>query len=588
MELLYVWIEDFKNIRKQGFNLSPKHWFDFEPRLDDKGKIEGGKLTHSTRNPKYPKNFFGENISNVTAIVGKNGSGKSNLLEYICYDAYHGAASFKVYLENNDLIVSINIGKQLDIEKSTYNGGYQFIEDQDNFFYTVDPKYIFYSGALELRSQPNSAVVDISKFRQLRKSSENAYQHIQRDNTESQAKFLLEHSESFRSYFSEFFYVPNKLVFDLDYSFNRFESEIFKKVYARFKEEIGQPRSRHRAALASMCVVITRYVSVWGDKKLDDIEKALSGSNNDIYRFVEQIVDNVSKGKELVKAIKTIQELFDKEPFYGDLLLEDYLPDEKKKEMESSQKEFESPKGFTCRLNDNGKGDFFGLQEILGKLVGINLQFHFMTYSWEGLSYGEDQILLLISRIYNESLALQEEGSILLMIDEGEVGLHPNWQRQFLSILLGFIKELFKTKDIQLVITSHSPFLISDLPKSNVLFLVKDEDTGYSKPEPPSDLAQTFGANIHSLYRSSFFMENGFIGEFAKKKIDWVIGLLNSQNKSALDKHRDEVNFIIENIGEPLLRNKLREMYNGHQTVEQRIQNLEAEIKRLKSQNGES
>lgn len=32
MELLYVWIEKYKNIEKQGFNFSPKHRFSFDEK----------------------------------------------------------------------------------------------------------------------------------------------------------------------------------------------------------------------------------------------------------------------------------------------------------------------------------------------------------------------------------------------------------------------------------------------------------------------------------------------------------------------------------------------------------------------------
>lgn len=34
MELLYIWIEDYKNIHHQGFNFSPKYWFEFEPEFE--------------------------------------------------------------------------------------------------------------------------------------------------------------------------------------------------------------------------------------------------------------------------------------------------------------------------------------------------------------------------------------------------------------------------------------------------------------------------------------------------------------------------------------------------------------------------
>ncbi|MDX4039751.1 P-loop NTPase family protein, partial [Aliarcobacter skirrowii] len=70
MELVYLWVEDYKNIKKQGFNFSPRF----------KCYFDGENLT-ITENKDYVS-IFPDNI-NVTAIVGENGSGKSNLLSLL-------------------------------------------------------------------------------------------------------------------------------------------------------------------------------------------------------------------------------------------------------------------------------------------------------------------------------------------------------------------------------------------------------------------------------------------------------------------------------------------------------------------------
>ena len=78
MELVYLWVEDYKNIKRQGFNFSPRFACEFEDgTLDITDKEETGE--------SYLKDFFGENI-NVTAIVGENGSGKSSILAGITKD----------------------------------------------------------------------------------------------------------------------------------------------------------------------------------------------------------------------------------------------------------------------------------------------------------------------------------------------------------------------------------------------------------------------------------------------------------------------------------------------------------------------
>ena len=78
MELVYLWVEEYKNIRNQGFNFSPS----FECEFKDGVLTICDKKKKECKNNEYLENFFGKNI-NVTAIVGENGTGKSNVFEII-------------------------------------------------------------------------------------------------------------------------------------------------------------------------------------------------------------------------------------------------------------------------------------------------------------------------------------------------------------------------------------------------------------------------------------------------------------------------------------------------------------------------
>lgn len=73
MELIYLYIEKFGDfIYNQGIQLSN----DFEVELQDK------KLTINKRR-NYLKNFYGSGIKNITVMVGKNGSGKTTILDIL-------------------------------------------------------------------------------------------------------------------------------------------------------------------------------------------------------------------------------------------------------------------------------------------------------------------------------------------------------------------------------------------------------------------------------------------------------------------------------------------------------------------------
>lgn len=604
MELLYVWIEDFKNIKRQGFNLSPKHWFEFTPTETD-DKVTGGTLTHESRNPNYPNHFFGKNISNITAIVGKNGSGKSNLMEFLCYEYFHETAVVKVYWDTTEIILELN---SIDKENITVNSDYYNDHvSNETYFYAIEMQPFIYTSVLEFRRYKSQSVIDISKYKTVKdaisvkeEGTVNPFINLQYKNTLEQVKFLSENKNEFKKAFPEYFYMPNALVFTLDY--NVYNRQIYQSIRAFLEKDNLKPLQK--TIIDAKCIILKNYISEWivvnkGQSKesiVNEIINKSKGTKNPWKSFLNKIdqaasdPSSSSTNKKISKTIKLLEELLqdsDGVKISANPIAEDLVPDKKITKKYSS--EFSSPRSFRYELEGKEGEDFFPLKNFLDKMLEINSDYHFFDFSWEGLSYGEDQLLSMFARLYDSEMGEQDEKrDIVLLIDEGELGLHPDWQRRYIDVLKHFINHFGKKwhKNIQLILTSHSPFLLSDLPKSNVIFLDKNEK-GHCIVRNPEDISQTFGANIHSLYRSSFFLENGFVGEFAKQKIDWVIKLLNENDRKKVEENKQEVNFIIENIGEPLLRNKLREMYNGGKTVEDRIQALEEEIKQLKSLKGD-
>ena len=64
-------------------------------------------------------------------------------------------------------------------------------------------------------------------------------------------------------------------------------------------------------------------------------------------------------------------------------------------------------------------------------------------------------------RLAAEQLGEEPCDSVVLLIDEVESHLHPRWQRSILSSLAGAMRELGTPKAVQLVITTHSPLVLS-------------------------------------------------------------------------------------------------------------------------------
>ena len=144
--------------------------------------------------------------------------------------------------------------------------------------------------------------------------------------------------------------------------------------------------------------------------------------------------------------------------------------------------------------------------------------------------------------------------------------------------MLETLPKIFPNKQIQLILTSHSPFLVSDLPKENVIFLEKEENTGLCKVSKLESMKHTFGANIHTLLTDSFFMKGGLVGEFAQSKIDEVIKLLDKSKLN--EKETEHCEMIISMIGEPIVKTMLRKLLDSKRL--RKVDEHTSEIEKLR------
>ncbi len=176
----------------------------------------------------------------------------------------------------------------------------------------------------------------------------------------------------------------------------------------------------------------------------------------------------------------------------------------------------------------------------------------FMEY--ETLSSGEKQLLnnvgAIIYHLQNIDSADSKYQSVNLILEEIELYFHPEFQRLLIHIIIEQIYGIRwkNLKNINIMFITHSPFVLSDIPKCNVLFL-DDGNPDYSMQE------NTFGANIHSLLKNGFFLPNLPIGEFAYRKINELFRILNDHQYK--DDEIEQIKQKIALIGEPYLREQL-------------------------------
>ena len=200
---------------------------------------------------------------------------------------------------------------------------------------------------------------------------------------------------------------------------------------------------------------------------------------------------------------------------------------------------FKAVVAFT-RIDQNGKEKE---SVLLGQMSSGERQ---QIFTFATIAY---HMFNLLSVSEDERIAYR---NVNIVLDELEICFHPELQRTLVQNLLTFLTglKLNEVMAINIILSTHSPFILSDLPESNVLML---EEGTKRKSE------RSFGANIYDLLGNHFFMKE-FIGEFAGNKIDSIIDLINKATKSPETKiDFSSVRSDVERICDDLIRQKLLE-----------------------------
>lgn len=199
-------------------------------------------------------------------------------------------------------------------------------------------------------------------------------------------------------------------------------------------------------------------------------------------------------------------------------------------------------------------------------------------FKFSDLSSGEQQMLYSLSSVVyhlrNLNFRPNDKDKVLyqyanIILEEVELYFHPEYQRDYILNLLRYIysSELNNLKAINVMCVTHSPFILSDIPRNNVLFL-NDGMPSFEMQE------NTFGANIHSLMKNAFFLGMP-IGGFAHEKINEMFRRLHNHEWS------EELYEEIKYVSEPLLKSQLIQLYSLNKLPHDEIELLKMRIKEL-------
>ena len=207
-------------------------------------------------------------------------------------------------------------------------------------------------------------------------------------------------------------------------------------------------------------------------------------------------------------------------------------------------------------FNDLMPASFFHTDLLLQDDEGHEVNFNLLSSGEKQMIYSMSVILYQISNIesaWKNKAKMAHYSKICLIFDEVELYFHPKYQLKLVSFLIETLQglKLENISDIQIILATHSPFILSDIPSSSILML--KDGIEYINEEP----SETFGANVYDLLNSQFFMER-FIGEFAQAKLNNLIKLINVYRNNPKDKVREKIDKEIKLFADKFLQLKLQ------------------------------
>lgn len=601
MILQYIFIKEYRTLKNQGLNFSNKYLINYSVK---ENKIE------ISENPFYIKDFFGKTVSCLTGIIGENGVGKTTILNYI-----KEVLSFPIttnlnnvdsiivfYSEIDDKFLIATYGFKLSKATCSINSKSkleiidlkEIIEaeqaDANNLnhksilsyieAYSLNP-IVYFSNVFDARGEKDYGPVKIPPVYNLSTNyltkgsiiggeTNSTYKN---DELYKSIKLILNSKEHIPEIKLPKYLIVNiknilideyltvKTNYKGDSSYNDlFRDEITETLnkLRDTKEFSSNKRIRIQFWLCSYLLIqINDY---YDNTKINEIRKIISESTIDnlqgkIIAFLITNFNYLSFKNE--KRNIYLPNNFDWIVFFKnyDVFINTTL---KLYDKHNNDEEFHSFK--IPLIAENEKETKKLIETSESSSISLNL----LSYSWHDLSTGETMLLRFFANIYVFAQFFKIDTpigatSILFLFDEIETFYHPQWQKKLIKSMLDFINFHFKDIQIQIILTSHSPLIISDIPKTNLIFLRKvGQDVLVQKSL--NDHRQTFASNIHSLLSDSFFLNDGLMGEFANDKISDVIDLLVDGKLKTIVEKKDYIESIINLIGEPVIKSKLIEL----------------------------
>lgn len=553
-ELVYTYIEKMDTgIKNSEIFFSDKHKFKLKDRnlfyIEDKNR-----------------RFFGEKISNLSLIVGKNGVGKSSLLDLISFsnkniNLRRGRNSYFNIFHLRDNIFFIEGSPSLisKISNMRSNTGI-FMTIGNNKFVTPDSQISIELQISLIRSSPIVDWFNRDSYRTFNSHSSPIIRNVKHvESAENVFRFIVEAKNSNVTKPKIFLKVNQKQL----YSSN--SPAILDELYGNDRitdiQDVlpEQLKRRLRLKVGENSISFnSRIVQNYYFRKHKIHFFIVQVLEKYLLNLIEFLEKNGEPRKRIFNIIKEsngeyFNRLREVDLFYlrEDYISEQFLKDKiaflenivnDLRDWGERTKYFEGKSSrdtpFINRdalkiLISNFKnseeygyfqGNAYKIEVSSSSLSNKDINFNFIellmvefselfSVQFENLSDGEIVYFNTFSSIFMEIRKASKDGrDCVLVLDEPDLNLHPEWCRRFIDDCITLVNN-YSDVNIQFIIATHSPYMISDVPKENVFSLeVKEKMVEIKRAE------KSFAANIIDILSDTFFLDYS-IGEFARKKI---------------------------------------------------------------------
>lgn len=579
-ELVYVYVEQiYSKIRKQSINFSNELTVSFEEN----------KLEIKENDYMLPKNFFGEKISNISLIIGKNGVGKSSLLDLISF----GEKNRKKFLPRVQFFQIFHVKNQLfyfegsDALKRKIFGNNS--PQKNTFFFEKTP-----DGEFFVLKELKKHILEIN-YQKLRHKID--WIDVNNPTNENDGKISRQLKNSIVINDILEFLPDQKEVFNNEDIIIRIKQ---KGLYTRYSADIlfclYYGENQDLKDIQESFSIISKRINerLRGDngqetftRKYQDDKYKKYKKDYFILRILEkQIIKEIESSENRKEILLEFFETREREKIFLDELEEldeesiDFTWEKEVIHKNINRKinclvRFLDGVQIDKKSNSRKRIDYSELLSILNSVdeeifttfneisfsvtegnllrnkIVTQLSEKYLTMFQMKFSNLSDGEMVYVNTFVQIKKAVTNNNEVLLVLDEPDLNLHPEWSRLFVQSMVSLVERNSSGK-VQIIMTTHSPFLLTDFPKKNVFFI---SESTKNNNKIIKNAKKSFAGNLYDIASDSFFLSFP-IGEFARKKLNSFDRITNKEKKN-----------LLELVDDDMLKNILMDSYELNKDI---------------------